>query len=74
MTYRGHIQGNVVILDTSTDLPDGAPVIVELVAVPAVPGDAAIRRRALDAVGKFRSGHRDLSAQHDAHLSEAFGE
>ena len=30
--------------------------------------------RALDAIGGFRSGRRDVSAEHDAHLAEAFGE
>jgi hypothetical protein len=31
------------------------------------------RRRALAAVGRFRSGRRDVSAKHDDHLGEAFG-
>lgn len=29
------------------------------------------RRRALDIVGKFRSGKRDVSKRHDAYLAEA---
>lgn len=76
MTYRGHIQGNVVILETPTDLPDGTLVIIEPAPVQAGcdDGDADIRRRALDAIGKFRAGRGDLSARHDAHLTEAFGE
>jgi predicted Ser/Thr protein kinase len=30
------------------------------------------RKRALDIVGKFRSGKRDVSKRHDAYLAEAF--
>jgi hypothetical protein len=36
-------------------------------------GDQANRARALRAVGRFRSGVRDLSSRHDRHLVEAFG-
>lgn len=32
------------------------------------------KRRALAAIGRFRSGVSDLSVNHDRHLSEAFGE
>ncbi len=72
--YRGHIQGNVVILETPTGLPDGTPVIIEPAPVRTGANDAEIRQRALKAVGKFQAGRRDLSARHDAYLSEAFGE
>jgi len=30
------------------------------------------RKRALDAVGKFRSGKRDISREHDKYLTEVF--
>lgn len=36
-------------------------------------GTAARRRRALAAVGGFRSGRGDVSVDHDAHLADAFG-
>jgi hypothetical protein len=29
MTYRGHIQNGVVVLDERADLPDGTPVAVQ---------------------------------------------
>lgn len=32
------------------------------------------KTRALKAVGRFRSGKRDVSEQHDAHLAEAYGD
>lgn len=31
------------------------------------------KTRALNAVGRFRSGQRDVSGQHDQYLAEAFG-
>lgn len=31
------------------------------------------KRRAIDAVGRFRSGKRDISHKHDDYLSEAYG-
>ena len=31
------------------------------------------QRRALEVVGKFRSGKRDVSKKHDAYLTEAYG-
>ncbi|MFH1703713.1 MAG: ribbon-helix-helix protein, CopG family [Nitrospirota bacterium] len=32
------------------------------------------RKRAIDAAGRFRSGLRDLSTEHDKYLEEAFSE
>jgi hypothetical protein len=32
------------------------------------------RKRALEIVGKFRSGRSDVSTRHDSHLEEAFRE
>ncbi len=36
--------------------------------------DQERRRRAIDAVGKFRSGQTDVSADHDRYLAEAYGQ
>lgn len=33
-----------------------------------------LRRRALAVAGRFRSGAGDLSAKHDRHLADAYGE
>jgi predicted transcriptional regulator len=41
-----------------------------LLARPEVIDDEVRRTRALRAVGRFRSGVRDLSSQHDRHLVE----
>ncbi len=34
---------------------------------------AAVRRRAIEAAGKVRSGTGDLASRHDDYLTEAFG-
>ena len=35
MTYRGHVRNGTVVLDTPAELPEGAAVEVNVVAVPA---------------------------------------
>jgi hypothetical protein len=40
---------------------------------PAGPNAKEKRKRALAAVGRYRSGKRDISREHDKHLAEAFG-
>jgi len=35
---------------------------------------AEMKRRALAAAGRFRSGQKDLSTRHDDHLAEIYGE
>jgi len=35
---------------------------------------AEMKRRALAAAGRFRSGEKDLSTKHDDHLAEIYGE
>ena len=34
--------------------------------------DKERQRRALEAAGRFHSGHLDLAAEHDRHLAEAY--
>ncbi|MGH7552497.1 MAG: CopG family transcriptional regulator [Longimicrobiales bacterium] len=45
-----------------------------LLAQPDTHDDEEQRARALRAAGRFRSGVRDLSSQHDRHLSEILGQ
>jgi len=40
---------------------------------PGVPDAEEKRRRALAAVGRYRSGQHDISLEHDKHLAESFG-
>lgn len=43
-----------------------------MLAQPGANDDEVRRARALRAAGRFRSGVRDLSSQHDRHLAEVF--
>jgi predicted transcriptional regulator len=36
-------------------------------------GEKLLRRRAMAAAGRFRSGVKDLAAAHDSYLTEIFG-
>lgn len=38
-----------------------------------VPDTEERRKRALEIVGRFRSGEKDISSKHDKYLGEAFG-
>lgn len=51
MTYRGHIRGNIVVLETPTDLPDGALVIVE--PAPLAPAGEPELPSMLERLGEF---------------------
>jgi hypothetical protein len=44
-----------------------------LLAQPDTSGREARRARAIRAAGRFRSGLRDLSSQHDRHLADVLG-
>lgn len=44
-----------------------------LLAQPEVRHKEATRSRAVRAAGRFRSGVRDLSSQHDRHLADVLG-
>ena len=48
--------------------------IDELVESNRMIGDDELRARALSVVGRFRSGRRDVSKNHDTYLSEAYQE
>ena len=48
-------------------------VVDDMVERQGVSGQERRRQRALEAVGRFRSGHRDVSRRHDAHLAAAIG-
>jgi hypothetical protein len=45
-----------------------------LLRASSTPGRGDTRARALAAAGRFRSGSKDLSTEHDRHLAEIYGE
>lgn len=60
MTYRGHVENGVVVLDDPVKLPEGAQVQVEL----ASPQSLTLAERLKDVIGIIE-GPPDLAEQHD---------
>lgn len=70
MTYRGHIQGNIVVLDTPTDLPDGTPVIIEPapVAPASEPELPSMLEEFREFVGCMEGLPEDFADNHDHYI------
>ena len=64
MTYRGHMENGVVVLDEEADLPDGAKVMIDVSDFPAIEIHPDVRRfsgvlpKSTDAKGAYYEGHR----------------
>ncbi len=70
MTYQGHIENGVIVLDESAHLPDGAKVRVELVPANAGPSEPKSEPRTLyerykSIIGKAEGWPADFAEQHD---------
>lgn len=48
-------------------------LVDRMLPIEEAPNEADIKRRAIAAAGKVRSGSGDLAAKHDDYLAEAFG-
>ena len=65
MTYRGHVENGVVVLDDPASLPDGVKVRVE----PEESGrEQTLAERLKDVVGILRGLPSDFAAQHDHYI------
>lgn len=62
MTYRGRVQGGVIVLDGPERPPEGAIVRVEEVAGAGTPGEALDRL-----AGQAQNLPDDLAERHDHH-------
>jgi hypothetical protein len=73
MTYRGRVKNGAVVLDSKLQLPEGAEVIVELVAAP-VESDKkegrgpSLAERLSNVIGKAKGLPPDASINMDHHL------
>ncbi len=67
MTYRGHIQNGVVVLDEPVELIDGTEVRVEAVASSA----KTLAQQFADVIGKAPGLPADMAEQHDHYLHGA---
>ena len=65
MTYRGHVENGVVVLDEPASLPEGAKVRVELEAPER---ELTLAERLKDVVGILKGLPADFAAQHDHYI------
>ncbi|MCC6798246.1 MAG: hypothetical protein IT366_24245 [Candidatus Hydrogenedentes bacterium] len=68
MTYRGHIENGVVILDEPLSLPDGTTVSVEPVSAELEAQYAALREGLLRLAGTIDDMPPDMSENLDHYL------
>ncbi len=61
MTYRGHVENGVIVLDEPADLPEGASVRVELTDDERRPTQADKLRHVIGTI----DGPPDLARNHD---------
>ena len=66
MTYLGHVENGVVILDQPIDLPEGTRVRVEL--TPVTPAKSTLGQRLLDFAGKAQDLPPDAARNVDRYL------
>lgn len=65
MTYRGHIQGNLVVLDDNVSLPDGTVVAVEPVEAVRM---MTLAERYKDIIGIAPDLPPDMAENHDHYI------
>jgi len=66
MTYRGRVKGDVIVLDESVKLPDGAKVRVE---IEPTPEEIQSLREGFRKLSGIASGlPSDMAEQHDHYL------
>jgi hypothetical protein len=63
VVYRGHIQNGVVVLDETTDLPEGARVQVAL--APSATEAGTLGERLMKFAGRLEGLPPDLARNHD---------
>ena len=71
MTYRGHVENGVIVLDEAVALPEGVEVRVELVQEPSAATEAASRtvyERLKSVIGIAEGLPRDASVKADYYL------
>ena len=66
MTYRGHVENGVVVLEDSVPLPEGARVEVHLVEEDSKP--PTLGQKLMKFAGKAEGLPADLARNHDHYL------
>lgn len=71
MTYKGHIQNGVVVLDEPTLLPEGAEVRIDLVedfSSQPQTSERSLYEELKDLIGIAQGLPRDMAENHDHYL------
>ena len=68
MTFRGHVNHGVVVLEPGIELPEGIEVSVELVTPPP---RKTLAEQLGDLIGSVPDLPADMAAQHDHYLHGA---
>lgn len=68
MTYRGHIENGVVVLDEQCDIPDGMRVTVDPIDAATGNGSRSLPEGLLRLAGILTDMPREMSENHDHHL------
>lgn len=73
MTYNGHVENGVIVLDEPAPLSEGMQVRVEVASQPEVleaGHEATLAERLASLIGKAEGLPADWSENHDAYLRE----
>lgn len=72
MTYRGHVQNGVVVLDDPVAIPEGTVVEIEVLLAPQPEasdgGGRTLVERLVSVIGKIEDLPTDFARQHDHYL------
>lgn len=68
MTYKGHIENGVAVLDEPVSLQDGTPVLIEIDAENHVKTNKPLSERLSSIIGKAQGLPEDAAVNHDHYL------
>jgi hypothetical protein len=71
MTFHGHIHNGTIVLDEATSLPEGAQVVVSVLAPPENPTPTVLPtllERLSGVVGRAENVPADFSIEHDKYI------
>mgnify|MGYP000854765644 FL=1 len=68
MTYKGHIENGVAVLDELVSLQDGTPVLIEIAAEDQVKTNKPLSERLSSIIGKAQGLPEDAAMNHDHYL------
>ena len=68
MTYMGHIERGVAVLDEAADLKDGTRVRIEIAADEGQPVGRTLAERLAPIIGKVQGLPEDAAENHDHYL------